>query len=98
MLAHADAILVTGDSVNMVGEAVATGAPVYVFEPSGGRGGKIARYIDALQRLGAVRRFDGRLERFSYEPIDSSQTIAREIIRRFAASAAGSRDWRRAGG
>ncbi len=90
MLAHADAILVTGDSVNMVGEAVATGAPVHVFEPSGGRGGKIARYIDALERLGAVRRFDGRLERFSYEPIDSSQTIAREVARRFAASAAGS--------
>jgi len=90
MLAHADAILVTGDSVNMVGEAVATGAPVHVFEPSGGRGGKIARYIDALQRLGAVRRFNGRLERFSYEPIDSSQTIAREIARRFAASGAGS--------
>jgi len=90
MLANADAILVTGDSVNMVGEAVATGAPVHVFEPSGGRGGKIGRYIDALQRLGAVRRFDGRLERFSYEPIDSSQTIAREIARRFAISAAGS--------
>ncbi|MGA2792942.1 MAG: mitochondrial fission ELM1 family protein [Roseiarcus sp.] len=92
ILAHADAILVTGDSVNMVGEATATGAPVHVFEPSGGSGGKIARYIDALERLGAVRRFGGRIERFSYEPIDSSRTIAREIARRFAASAAGSPD------
>ena len=46
-------------------------------------GGKIARYIDALERLGAVRRFAGRIERFSYEPIDSSLTIAREIARRF---------------
>jgi mitochondrial fission protein ELM1 len=97
MLAHAEAILVTGDSVNMVGEAAATGAPVHVFEPSGGRGGKIAGYIDALERLGAVRRFKGRLENFSYKPIDSSQTIAREIARRFAASAAGSREERRAG-
>ena len=88
MLAHAEAILVTGDSVNMVGEATATGAPVHVFEPSGGRGGKIARYIDALEKLGAARRFAGRLERFSYAPIDSSQTIAREIARRFAASPA----------
>ena len=92
ILAHADAILVTGDSVNMVGEATATGAPVHVFEPSGGSGGKIARYIDALERLGAVRRFGGRIERFSYEPIDSSRTIAREIARRFAASTAGSPD------
>jgi uncharacterized protein len=88
MLAHADAILVTGDSVNMVGEATATGAPIYIFEPSGGSGGKIARYIDALERAGAVRRFAERIERFSYEPIDSSLTIAREIARRFAASKA----------
>ena len=90
ILAHAEAILVTGDSVNMVGEATATGAPVYVFEPSGESGGKIARYLDALERLGAIRRFAGRIERFSYEPIDSSRTIAQEIARRFAASKAGS--------
>jgi uncharacterized protein len=88
ILAHADAILVTGDSVNMVGEATATGAPVHVFEPSGPSGGKIASYLDALERLGAVRRFAGRIERFSYAPIDSSLTIAREIARRFAASGA----------
>jgi mitochondrial fission protein ELM1 len=89
MLAHADAILVTGDSVNMVGEATATGAPVHVFEPSGGSGGKVDRYIDALERVGAVRRFAGRIERFSYAPIDSSLAIAQEIARRFAASRAG---------
>jgi len=97
ILAHADAILVTGDSVNMVGEATATGAPVHVFGLSGGSGGKIARYIDALERLGAVRRYGGRIERFSYEPIDSSLSIAREIARRFAASTAGSPDRLRAG-
>jgi uncharacterized protein len=90
ILAHADTILVTADSVNMVGEAVATGAPVYVFEPSGAGAGKVAGYIGALERIGAVRRFAGRIERFSYEPIDSSLTIAREIALRFAASAAAS--------
>lgn len=88
ILAHADTILVTGDSVNMVGEATATGAPVHVFEPSGPGGGKIAGYLDALERLGAIRRFAGRTERFSYEPINSSLTIAREIARRFAVSKA----------
>jgi uncharacterized protein len=88
MLAHADVILVTGDSVNMVGEATATGAPVHIFESSGS-GGKVARYLDALERVGAVRRFAGSIQRFSYEPIDSSLTIAREIARRFAASPAG---------
>jgi mitochondrial fission protein ELM1 len=85
IIAHADVMLVTGDSVNMVGEATATGAPVYVFGPSGGAD-KIARYLDALERQGAVRRFAGRIEPFTYAPIDSSLAIAREIAKRFAAS------------
>jgi mitochondrial fission protein ELM1 len=88
ILALADAVLVTGDSANMVGEATATGAPVYVFEPSGGGSNKLAGAIDALERIGAVRRFAGAIERFSYEPIDSSGQIADEIARRFAASRA----------
>jgi mitochondrial fission protein ELM1 len=88
ILALADAALVTGDSANMVGEATATGAPVHVFEPSGGGSNKLSQAIDALVRLGAVRRFAGAIERFSYEPIDSSGQIAGEIARRFLASRA----------
>jgi mitochondrial fission protein ELM1 len=84
ILALADAILVTGDSANMVGEATATGAPVHVFEPSGGEPGKLGQAIDALARQGAVKRFAGRIERFAYAPIDSSSVIAAEIARRFA--------------
>ncbi len=34
-LAAADAFLVTADSVNMTGEAAATGRPIHVFRPSG---------------------------------------------------------------
>jgi mitochondrial fission protein ELM1 len=84
ILALADAVLVTGDSANMVGEATATGAPVHVFEPSGGDAGKLGQAIDALEQLGAVKRFAGRIERFAYAPIDSSSVIAAEIARRFA--------------
>jgi hypothetical protein len=84
MLALADAILVTGDSANMIGEATVTGAPVHVFEPSGGDPGKLGQTIAALERLGAVRRFAGRIERFAYAPIDSSGVIAAEIAHRFA--------------
>ncbi len=85
MLALADAVLVTGDSANMVGEATATGAPVYVFEPTGGGSKKLTGGIDALERAGAVRRFNGKIENFSYAPIDSSGVIAREIAERFMA-------------
>jgi mitochondrial fission protein ELM1 len=84
MLAHADAILVTGDSVNMMGEAVSTGAPAYVFAPSGG-GRRINAFVAALEEKGAIRPFEGRIENFKYEPIDSSAEIARAIAGRFEA-------------
>jgi uncharacterized protein len=89
MLALADAILVTGDSANMVGEAVATGAPVHIFEPSGGASAKLKAMIGGLMAIGAARRFAGRIEHFSYEPIDSSAEIAAEIRRRYSATRAG---------
>jgi mitochondrial fission protein ELM1 len=82
MLAHADHVIVTGDSVNMVGEAVSTGAPVHVYEPSGGHR-KITAYIDRLTELGAVRRWNGQLTSWRYEPFDSTPIIAREIARRY---------------
>jgi mitochondrial fission protein ELM1 len=84
MLAHAGAILVTGDSVNMIGEAVSTGAPVFVFAPSGGAK-RIDAFIAGLEEAGAVRRFEGSLASFAYEPIDSSLTIAKAIAERYEA-------------
>jgi mitochondrial fission protein ELM1 len=84
ILAHADAIIVTADSVNMVGEAVATGKPVHVYEPAGGHR-KIDDYLDRLAALGAVRRWPGDLEDWSYAPINATPKIAEEIARRFRA-------------
>jgi mitochondrial fission protein ELM1 len=84
MLAHADHIIVTADSVNMVGEAVTTGAPVHVYEPSGGHR-KITLYIDRLTEVGAVRRWKGRLASWNYDPIDATPLIAREIAQRYLA-------------
>jgi len=81
MLGLADAIVVTADSVNMVGEAAATGRPVLVFEP-GGLNPKHVRYLDGLRRHGAVAKFEGRLETFVYQPLDSTPLIAREILER----------------
>ena len=84
ILAHAEAILVTGDSANMVGEACVTGVPVHVYEPSGGHP-KVTRYLDRLTEVGAVRRWAGRLEQWSYEPIDSAPVTAAAIAERFRA-------------
>ncbi len=84
ILAHAEAIVVTGDSANMVGEATATGVPVHVYEPSGGHP-KVTRYLDRLTEVGAIRRWSGRLEHWSYAPIDSAPVTARAIAPRYRA-------------
>jgi uncharacterized protein len=84
-LAHADALVVTADSVNMTGEACATGRPVYVFMPSGGSA-KFTRFHDALQRHGATRPLPDApiaLDAWTYPPLDSGKTIASEIERRW---------------
>jgi mitochondrial fission protein ELM1 len=85
-LAHGDVFVVPGDSVNMTGEACATGKPVYVFEPDGGSP-KFARFHAGLARYGATRplpaRFD-RLDGWSYPPLHAAEAIAGEIARRWA--------------
>lgn len=83
MLALADMVVVTADSVNMIGEAAATGRPVCVFEPSGGHA-RIDAFVAGLERKGVVRPFTGRLESFSYQPIDSTPVIADAIRKALA--------------
>ncbi|WP_340322125.1 mitochondrial fission ELM1 family protein [Chelatococcus albus] len=84
LLALADSIVVTADSTNMLGEAAATGAPILVFEPSGGHR-KIKALLEGLTRAGAVRTFHGRLEGGAYAPLDSTPIIAEAIATAFAA-------------
>lgn len=81
LLALADAVVVTADSVNMVGEAAATGRPILVFEPSGGHA-KIRAFLDALRREGLVHAFTGSLEGEPYEPLNSTRVIADAILAR----------------
>ncbi len=75
LLAHADAIVTTADSTNMIGEATATGAPILVFEPHGGHG-KLAKFLEALKRQGMVHHFDGQLAGERYAPVDATREIA----------------------
>lgn len=85
-LAAADALIVTADSVNMTGEACATGRPVYVFHPSGGSD-KFRRFHAALEAHGATRPLPDpidRLETWTYSTLDSAAMIAHEIEARYA--------------
>lgn len=79
-LGQADAVVVTCDSVNMVGEAIFTGKPVYVIELDGGSA-KFRRFLDGVYVYGAARPFAGRLESWEYKPLNATHEIA-EAIRR----------------
>ncbi len=84
-LANADMLIVTADSVNMTGEACATGRPVYVFTPSGGSA-KFNRFHAALRDQGATRVLSDEvdaIETWAYDPILSADFIAGEIHRRW---------------
>ena len=85
MLGMADRLIVTGDSVNMVSEATATGRPVYIYLPDGPGHTKITRFHQGLYAAGAARPYAGQLADFAYEAIDATPHIAREVARRYAA-------------
>lgn len=82
-LAHADAIIVTGDSVNMVSEATATGKPVHVAHLEGGSD-KFRRFHQNMESRGITRPFNGTIENWDYEPLDDTAMVAAEIRRRIA--------------
>jgi uncharacterized protein len=83
-LAHADAIVVTEDSVNMVTEATATGKPVHLVSLVGGSA-KFRRFRQALEADGVVRPFTGRIEHWTYPAADDMEAVAEAVRKRLAA-------------
>lgn len=94
ILGGADVLVVTCDSVNMLGEAAFTGTPVYAFPLSGGTA-KFATFHAAMVRAGAMRWLDagaraaavtdGSLARWTYEPLNANAVIAARIAALLAA-------------
>jgi uncharacterized protein len=64
----------TEDSVNMVTEAAGTGKPVYV-QALKGRSRRLARFHALMQERRATRLFEGRLETWSYAPINDTEMV-----------------------
>lgn len=88
MLGSADHIIVTADSVNMVGEAVSTGKPVHIFYPSKRfkllsfmklKSNKIDYFLNRLTEIGAIKQLEKKLEAWSYEKLNSTPIIAAAI-------------------
>jgi len=81
MLALADAIVVTMDSVSMISEAAATAAPVLVAELPG-RSRRIGEFNRSMLADGRVRRFAGRFEQWPVTPVNDTPLAAAELRRR----------------
>jgi mitochondrial fission protein ELM1 len=85
MLAAADHVIVTEDSVNMASEAAMTGRPVHIFSLTRrifGNSRKFDRFHAQLRDTGAARAFSGTLQDWRYPAIDETRRAAAEIIRR----------------
>lgn len=83
MMALADAVVVTTDSTNMIGEAAATGRPVLTFSP-GPDDRKTRFLLDGLKARAVVHEFTGTLAGDAYPPINSTPIIADAIMRAYA--------------
>jgi uncharacterized protein len=83
ILAWADRIVCSPDSVNMISEACATHAPVHVFDPARAQG-RLHAFLDSLLALGRIRAVDGLLAPFDVEPLRETARIAEEVRRRLS--------------
>jgi len=81
MLACADVLIATADSVSMVSEAVATSAPVYIVRLPG-KSSRIGAFMDDLVKDGRVRDFTGRLDLWHAKPLDDTAEAGAELRRR----------------
>jgi len=82
-LALADDVVVTGDSIGMMGEAAATGRPIHIFSPSGGHR-KFDRFLNTLGEVATLRPFPGPMGGDPYPRVDSTQFVADAILDRYS--------------
>jgi len=83
LLAYADRIVCTPDSVNMLSEAAATWAPLYLWSPEA-VSGRPRRFIDTLLSGGRARVWDGAPQAFDVEPLRETARIARLVRSRLS--------------
>jgi mitochondrial fission protein ELM1 len=81
MLACADRIVCTPDSVNMLSEACATAAPVYVPDAEL-TVGRIGGYLRSLQSRGRIRSVEGGLAPFDASPLRETARVAGQVRER----------------
>lgn len=83
LLACADFILVTTDSVSMISEAVATTVPVMII-PLPGKSKRISLFVDYMRQEKRVRYFNGQLEDWLTGPLDDTEEVVFQVKERLS--------------
>ena len=78
LLAHADRIVCTPDSMNMLSEAAATHAPVFAWMPQVVQGGP-REFLDALLASSRAHALDDAMDGFAVVPLRETARVATEV-------------------
>jgi mitochondrial fission protein ELM1 len=81
LLALADVIVATVDSISMVSEAAATRAPILLADLPG-RSKRIRLFLDGLIKDDRARPFEGRLDMWPVQPVNDTPEAGAEVARR----------------
>lgn len=77
-LALSDIALITEDSANMLSDAAFFGLPINLLRLEGSSK-KFDRLHKSFEEIGALRIFNGEIQKFTYKPINSIENIAKSI-------------------
>ncbi len=73
-------IVVTCDSSSMISEAALTGKPIYIAQiPSERNDYRFKKFRNLFKELNIIRELNDKLENWSYEKLDETNRIAKEI-------------------
>ena len=79
-LALAKYIIVTCDSSSMISEAALTGKPIYVaMIPAMKNDKRFQKFRNLLESMNIIRKLENNLETWSYEKLDETNRIAKQI-------------------
>ncbi len=84
LLACAEILIVSNDSVNMMSEAHATGKPIYLLNLPGHANTKPARFGKMLEKEGAARSLVPVLERWTYRKSHEMEWLTKTLETRLA--------------
>ncbi len=79
-MACADVVVVTGESISMVSEALTTGKPVFVYDHPSLLAPKHKRFTERLKEIGAIQSLTSKSKLFTPKLVANSSTVLAEVI------------------